>query len=135
MAFVNEVLEEISKFLEESEKLLDSLEEDYETDEGDWDNMLRMREKLFCISSEVLSITDFYILLHYVEYQSEKDKFEAQKIIVRNFKKFIDSIDVMINVGRLWKYKDYRCIDWIKRLTEFMVEIKDGFEEMFQMQG
>ena len=135
MAFVNEVLEEIDKFLDEGIKLQDALNEDYEADVNDYIKMVQMIERVYFFKQAIFSTADFYFLLHKVEYQSEKDKFEAQKIIVLNFKGFIDNIASIIEAGRLWKYKDYRCIDWIKRLTEFMVEIKDGFEEMFQIQG
>lgn len=52
----------------------------------------------------------------------------STKTSQKYFEGLKDELNRLIKIGRTWKLEDYRCIDWIKRLTNTVVEIKDFFE-------
>lgn len=123
----NAILEDVKKINEDASTLIDLLQKDYEADENDWCKMLRIRERLFYFQYFIFLRADWYDLSYKME--SDKDRFEVQKIAQCHLKRFEEEVELMIFTGRNWKFKDYRCINFQKRLEELFVNIQEAFEK------
>lgn len=126
MALINvEYIKTYEKFraiVDEGVELRDCVELD------DSVNMYRILDRVTeSLSYKMSLIIDFQSLAFEIE--SEKDKFLVQKIERKHFNELIDGFDRVIKIGRIWKFEDYRCIDWIKRLVELLEKMKEFFEE------
>lgn len=94
----------------------------------DWCLMCRMYEITNHLFFRLKVINNFMALENVMK--NEKDKFEIQKIGQDFFVDFEDLLDRTIKNGRLWKFEDYRCVDWIKRLTSLLYEVQEFFKEL-----
>lgn len=70
----------------------------------------------------------FYTAIQLME--TEKDKFEMQRNLEHEYKNLINYLDFFIQERRLWKSENYRCADWVKRVVDIVVSIKEFFEEL-----
>lgn len=92
---------------------------DYATEFMNRRNMIR---DIFEIEYRVNLIYSFFFLILVME--TDKDKFEVQKILNNFFELFIEDIDRLIKSARTTKFNDYRLIDWERRVAILLVEIK-----------
>ncbi len=123
---VTELLDDLAKLTDDCFKIIDNLNDEYDSDINDWCKMSRMNEKLRCLRTKMFIVTDLYILSRDME--NEKDRFEVQKMAQYHEEKLDEELESLIEIGRVWKLRDYRCIDWAKRLVELSTRIKDFFE-------
>ena len=61
------------------------------------------------------------------EMEDEKDiflikKYQKQYLEIINF-----TLDRFITITRTWKFKDYRCRDWLKRAESILLDIKEFY--------
>jgi len=129
MAFkkVGEILHMINKFVDESDSLIEALLNDYEMDIDDWAKMRVIRERLVW---GIWYMVDSYSRIQDLSYriENEKDRFETQKMAKKYGDDIKSGIDATIELlGTIFKFKDYRCIDFQKRLKKFICNIKVFF--------
>ena len=128
MALVNvrflKILKEIQSIGEEARYLCRS---------SDWDsfmdgaNMFLMKEKIYCLLFQMRVVLNSQMLIHDME--NEKDRFVAQKHAKQYCEELEEYLNSSIELGRLMKFEDYRCIDWIKRLTNLLVDANRILDE------
>lgn len=120
------ILDVIKGFMDENNALQESLAKDIDASINDSVNMIRMLDGLYYLHYHIEFYVDLQCLI--VDVENEKDRFLVQKRTQGFFEYFKEELNIFIKEGRTWKCEDYRCIDWIKRLTDAIVEIKDFFE-------
>lgn len=114
------IYEKLEEVIDEGFTLRENIEEDCL-------NVSRVVERLkLSVEDKMEAVIDFQSLA--VDMENEKDRFLAQKSERKHFSKFLDELESLIKIGRVWKFEDYRCIDWIKRVVDILVEIKELFE-------
>lgn len=118
----------LGKFRDEISDLLEVMEKDIEVSADDFYNMLRILDKVCDLAMHFFLWHDVTDIENVME--TEKDRFEIQKFSMKCKKEIDEKLEKIIKMGRTWKFKDYRCIDVIKRLTEFTVEAKEAFSNM-----
>lgn len=123
---VREIQNDIDNLCSEAEKLIDSLGDDPDSDTNDWTKMQRVWEKIGFLEYRIEVVSDFIVLIYDIE--NEKEKFKVQKTAQYHYKDFEKTLGRILEICRLWKFRDYRCIDWIKRLSETIVDIKKYYE-------
>lgn len=119
-----EAIEAIAGFRKEMDDLMDIMVNDVEVSGDDYRRIARISDRMLILEDQVGLCYNGTILIKRME--TEKDRFEVQKFMALIEKNLDNKLESMIKVGRTWKFKDYKCIDLIKRLTEFLVETKEG---------
>ena len=106
--------------------LIKSLSNDNESDVNDWCKMYRVE----LMKEDFMHLADFLIELNLMFYgmENEKDKFVVQKVNYKYAERVKESLNSLIKIGRTWKFSDYRCIDWIKRMGDSLGEFKQFFD-------
>lgn len=107
--------------------LIDSRNTHFDIDDYDFIALRRLFERLLYFPYFLYITLDFNDLVAIME--NEKDRFEVQKIQKHYIDKLCQEIDSFISCGRSWGFKDYRCVDWERRLVDFMVSVKETFFE------
>ncbi len=127
---VGEIYKKLDNFTGEAWSLIEKLRSD-EADVNDWAKMRVIHTRMVWGILRILDdYCEFKNLLHYFEnkIENEKDWFGAQKIEKRFEDGIKKDIDYTIEFLRIHvKFEDYRCIDFQKRLTEFMCNVKVFF--------
>lgn len=113
------------EFKDEMSDLIDVMLKDFEVSEDDFRRMQLILEKIFTFVHSLWLWFDIMTLENVME--TEKDRFEVQKFSMQCRKELDENVEIFIQIGRTWKFDDYRCIDLMKRLTEFFVEVKPAF--------
>lgn len=114
----NKILDYMQEFLDEARMIRDSLYSDiYE--------LLLIQDEI----RKVLRIEDKIMFLWHLRslilnMETDKDKFEVQKLLNLEFESFLMNLDELIKSVRTTKFDDYRCIDWGKRLVGLLVATK-----------
>lgn len=121
----NELIKDFRDIRDHGLMLIESADTNLDLDVGDYTSLGRLLERLMYFSFLVRVTLGFNELVSQME--NEKDRFEVQKF-QKNFIDFFgDEIDSFIRCGRSWKFEDYRCIDWEKRLVDYMLDVKETF--------
>lgn len=119
-----DITDYMNEFIDEADALIDSLvDADWEY-VNDWSSMKALREKVFLLKDLHFVYLAFNVLIP--EMKNDKDRFEVQKIAKDIFGLYEGRINGLIRICRLWKFKDYRCIDFSKRFVDFLVAIQDA---------
>ena len=121
-----DVFDAISGFRKEISDLIDVMANDYEVSGDDYRKIYRMFEKMYYFNDMVFFYGDTLILVD--EMETDKDRFGVQKFSSGCEKYLNEELETLIEIGRTWKYEDYRCIDLMKRLTEFLVKAKEALK-------
>lgn len=116
-----------SKLSDEQEMLLDSLYNDYDADVNDAIRLYRIDGWNRLIVEKIFNVWKLCELICIME--NEKDGFEIQKTIKEESESLQEYLESRIKLCRTGNFVDYRCIDWVKRVTKWMEKIK---EEMFE---
>lgn len=98
---------------------------------NDWHDNIDMFT-LIAFNRDIAHITSLVVSFSYLKdlayrMNDEKDRFEIQRLIKKLTESYQETLDSVIETGRLWKFYDYRCIDWEKRLVSLMIELKSFF--------
>lgn len=116
------------KIKEDYDEILEYANSIIESGDLEFEDLLALRriwERCWYFADFVNINYDFMDLVS--EMESEKDRFEVQKIQKCYKDKLSEEIKGLIDCGRSWKFEDYRCIDWTKQLVEFMQRVKETF--------
>lgn len=117
----------LKELQEEADLLLESLRDDSSIDiVNDWCMMWRLFEKIISLQGIILKNWRVTILLFEIE--NPKDRFAVQKFGNECFNELYHEMDNLIKMGRIWKMEDYRCIDFVKRFVNCLVEFKRELE-------
>lgn len=122
---VDKIHEDVQKLADENDILVKNLSEDYESDVNDWCRMRILYERCRQLDYEVSVCANF---IHFeFEMEDEKDiflikKYQKQYLEIINF-----TLDRFITITRTWKFKDYRCRDWLKRAESILLDIKEFY--------
>lgn len=120
------MLEDLKNLQKECTSLVDSLRENLDPDINDWCNMSRIVEKQHELTYRIRVYKDLYIAILIIE--NDKDRFEIQKMAQKHFDGTKEYIETLIKIGRTWRFKDYRCRGFMRRLVDFLVEAEALFE-------
>lgn len=110
---------------DDAEELIKSRNTNFDMSDQDFITLRRLFERILYFPDMVNIVLDFSDLISVME--SEKDKFEIQKRQQYYIKNLKGEIDTFLTCGRSWKFEDYRCVDWEKRLVNFMLDAKETF--------
>ena len=119
--------DDVWKLRNDADKLADLLRDDYESDINDWCRMAKIGEILSGLMDSIISCQDWDLFLYKME--SDKDKFEVQKMIKYQMEKLYRHVERPINIARIWKMKDYRCINFQNRMEALFVRIQEEIQE------
>lgn len=125
---VRDIMDDLNELEDEAFALIDSLGSDNDADLNDWRKISVMCERTVLLKDLISCVADLYLLIGKME--SDKDRFEVQKIGQYHFERFNQVVESLLHVGRVWKYRDYRCIDWIKRFTALVEGVEAFFKEV-----
>lgn len=123
---VKEIIEEIGKIIDECSALVRRLGEDVDSSVNDWAKMRVFSECAFYIRYRVEVCAD----LLWVEgrMENEKDVFWIKKIQKEHLESLNEEIESFIFRIRTWKFEDYRCRDWLKKMEDILLGIKEFYE-------
>ncbi len=123
----DEVYDKIVEFIDESYSLaMDFSKELYNEDINDWAKIRSIHEILeWGIWHRLISYDFFEDLVYDIE--NEKDRFKVQKRVKQYEKDTKTCMDRAIKCIEIIGFRDDRCIDFQKRLTEFMCNVKVFF--------
>lgn len=121
------ILDAINGFTEEISDLMDAMGDDYDVSGDDYRKICRIFEKMYFFGDMV----SFYggIMLLMDDMETDKDRFEVQKFSSKWEKYLEERLESLIKIGRTWKYEDYRCIDLMRRTTEYFVKAKAALND------
>lgn len=110
------------EFVEEILNLMKAMDKEYDSSEKDFFQLCRMGDMMVHYSDKIVTLTKINFLMASME--TEKDCFEVQRFAKDYEDNLHEMRESLIVNGRTWKYEDYRCIDLMKRLTEWLVLCK-----------
>lgn len=126
-SYYDQIFKECNELCDNAGKLVDSRNANFDMDDNDFIMLRRLFERLIYFPDIVNICLDFSYLISVME--SEKDRFEVQKKQQYHINNFQREIESFIECGRSWKFEDYRCVDWERRLVEFMLNVRETFFE------
>ena len=119
MLDIMKALDNLMAFNDEGNELIGSLNDDVD----DYYHMCLICGDLFNLSKRLFDHIQIVRLVYDME--NEKDRFEVQKMQKRHFQSFLEDWENLKKDGRLFKFEDYRCIEWVQRLTMFLDRINE----------
>lgn len=122
---VNEMSKEICKSIDECITLVNRLTEDVDASSNDWANMRVLRKRTELVHYDVIVCFDLVCLVYQME--NEKDVFSVKKCQKYHLENLNGEIERYIRDIRTWKFEDYRCRDWLKRMEDILLGIKEFF--------
>lgn len=113
----NKVMEELNQLIDEGYGLIGLI--------GDYDDhmMRRYLDRLHRFRYyQLFSYLDFRHLV--ISMESEKDRFEVQKIAQYHDKCLRDEVESFITISRQWEADDYRCRRYQERMEKIFLKLK-----------
>lgn len=124
MDHFQEIIEYLDKMFNECGSLIDSLARNpnkSNEDINDLCNMYRIWEKQSHVRYKILVFVAFAMLLYKIE--NKNDRSEVQKMAKTHIVDLEKYVEKQIEIGKTWKYENYRCRDYMQRWVDFLDEV------------
>ena len=122
---VDEIVEEIGKIIDEGYTLVDRLGEEVDSSVNDWANMRVLIGRTQSVEYDAIVCFELVCLEYRME--NEKDVFWIKKYQKNHLKKLNNDVERYITCIRTWKFEDYRCREWLKRMEDILLGIKEFY--------
>lgn len=124
MDHFQEIVEYLDKMFNECGSLIDSLANNRDKSDADINdlcNMYRIWEKQSLVRYRILVFVAYAMLL--LKIKHKEDRSEVQKMAQTHINDLENYIEKQIEIGKAWKFENYRCRDYMQRWVDFLDEV------------